>query len=153
MTYISVDGVERIDRSSRRIFLSHLRLLQSIPHEVRSLMKLVRFQFLTSDKKSGFVHDLIFDDDTWMVRYCVIHFSFVRWLFQKLRAIPIDSIQNLSWNNRRLNIPFSKEFLLKGPVYQPGVILSRLDEEAISHYFGLSGHGMGLIAAPSRKSA
>lgn len=114
--------VDRIDLSSRRIFLNQ-DIHQSkdrLEHPptldfVHSIHDLTKFEIHTPERSFGKVEDLLFDRETWKIEHLVIKTH--KFIGGKHILISPEQVQKLSWEESQLFVSLHESEVLNSPEF------------------------------------
>lgn len=110
-----------------------------------SLNSLLNFDIEALDGDIGFIKDILFDDQSWTVRYLSVDTK--RWmpLSKKVLISPV-SLQLLDVAEEKVHVSLSKEDVLNSPSIDTHKPISRQFEEVLFDFFGYGYYwnGMGL---------
>ena len=101
---------------------------------IRSFRDLTSYAFRARDGDIGRVHDILFDDVSWTVRYFALDTG--RWIPGKVVLMRPEAIESVDWNERTIQLGVTKEQVEKSPSVMDDEPVSRQKEEQIHHYFG-----------------
>lgn len=87
-----------------------------------------------TDGEIGTVKDAYFSDDDWTVRYLVVATG--GWLASRKVLITPQSIRDLDWEHRRIDVELSREQVRKSPDIDTDKPVSRQNETSIYDYYG-----------------
>jgi sporulation protein YlmC with PRC-barrel domain len=100
---------------------------------LRLANELKGYALLATDGEIGSVHDLLFDDETWDVRYFVVDTG--GWLPGRKVLISPEAFGDAKWVERNIRVGLSKEEIKSSPPVDTDKPLSRQREtEYRSHY-------------------
>ncbi len=119
---------------------------------LRSVKELYGYRILTKDGDIGWVHDFLFDDRSWIIRYLVGDVG--TWLpGRKVLLVP-SSLGDPEWETNTFPVHLAKQQVKESPDINMDKPVSRQHEEEIHKYFGwgpywvLEGrHGMNPVSA------
>lgn len=86
------------------------------------------------DGDIGHVHDVLFDDHVWNVRYVVVDTG--TWLPGRLVIIPPRELNGLDTEDRALEVELTREQIQDSPPIEADQPITRQKAEATSAYFG-----------------
>ena len=101
------------------------------PH-IRSSMAAIGYHIQATDSEIGHVDDLIFDDESWAIRYIRVDTS--NWIGGKAVLVPQRSLQRADWLNAKIHVALTKDQIQRSPRYDPGV-LNDDDEQRLEAYY------------------
>ncbi len=100
---------------------------------LRSIKELQGYRITTRDDEIGKVHDFLFDDREWVVRYLVVNTG--RWLDDRLVLVPPHVITSADWAARHVAVDMTKEQIESSPPIDLESPVSRQQEiELYAHY-------------------
>jgi hypothetical protein len=115
------------------------------PH-LRSLREVTRYHVQATDGEIGHVGDLLVEEETWKIRYIVVDTH--DWLPGKHVLLSPSWIEQVSWDESRVQVDLSRHEVKDAPEYHRGMVIDRQYEEALHHHYGrasrLSKEGAGL---------
>jgi len=101
---------------------------------LRSVQELKGYVVSTHEGEAGRVHDILFDDRVWTVRYLVADTG--KWLPGKKVLLSPASLGDADWKDRRLRVLLDKESIEKSPLLDEDAPVSRQHEQEMTTYFG-----------------
>jgi hypothetical protein len=107
------------------------------PH-LRSGNTLLRYHIEARDGGLGQVKGLLFDEDSWAIRYLIVETS--SWWLGHQVLLPPDWIQDLSWADATISVSVAREAVRNAPVYDSSVPLSREQEQSFFEHHGRAGY-------------
>lgn len=114
---------------------------------LRSVKELHGYKILARDGEMGKVHEFLFDDEFWTIRYLVADTG--SWLQQKLVLISPIALQQPDWSGRKFPVTLTKEQVENSPDIDKDKPVSRQHEIRLNRYYRwpLYWTGGGLSAA------
>jgi hypothetical protein len=111
------------------------------------------------DGRIGVVSDLLFDDATWLVRWCVIDTG--SWLSSRKVLLPPSALGHLNADTKEFSVRLTKQEVKDSPDIDTDKPVSRQMENGIYDYFGWSPYwgtgfymgGYGFMPPPIAESA
>jgi uncharacterized protein YrrD len=100
---------------------------------IRSSMAVIGYHIQATDGEIGHVDDLIFNDESWAIRYLRIDTS--NWIGGKAILVPQRLLQRADWRNAETYVALTKDQIQRSPRYDPSV-LNREDEQRLEAYYG-----------------
>ena len=114
---------------------------------LRSLSTILGYTIHAIDGELGKVHDFLFEDRTWTVRYLVVQTG--SWLDQRQVLLSTASLGKPEWRNRLFPVSLTQEQVRNSPGIDTDAPVSRQQEIAMSAYYGWPGYwGVEPMAAP-----
>lgn len=111
-------------------------------------MELLRdFWIHARDGAMGAVHDFLFDDHDWHVRYMVVDPG--NWLPERQVLISPTSISRVGADHRRIEIDLSRQQIKGSPAVDLRRPVSRQMEERIREYYGWPAYWLGQRTLPA----
>jgi sporulation protein YlmC with PRC-barrel domain len=105
--------------------------------EIEEMLKLMKkitgYALHATDGEIGKVHDFLFDDQSWQVRYLVIDTG--KWLPGRKVVVPPSVIADSRWEERELPVSMSKEQIKDAPPLSEHEPVSRQHEVDLYQYF------------------
>src|ERR1041384_2923229 len=92
----------------------------------RSVKQLRGAQIVAQDGEIGRVDDLLFDDESWVVRYLVVDTG--GWLTGRRVLLSPLSFQSINWEDRSIAVNLSRAQVEKGPDLSADQPVTRNDE-------------------------
>lgn len=83
--------------------------------DLRSTVEMMGAYVEAQDGSVGHVEDFILDDESWTIRYVVIDTE--GWWSGKHVLAPVDLVESLGWDDKRMYMEASKEQLEESPEY------------------------------------
>jgi hypothetical protein len=100
---------------------------------LRSLNELQDYAIVATDGKLGAVHDFLFDDHSWIVRYLMDDTG--TWLPGRRVLISPVSVQRADWAARELHLSLGKQQIESSPPIEADKPVSRqMEAELAGHY-------------------
>lgn len=111
---------------------------------LRSVEVLAKYGVLANDGPIGHVHDMLFDDESWVVRYAVVDTG--GWLSGRKVLISPISIGLVDAKSRRLHVLLDREQIENSPDVDSDEPVSRQYERRYFDHYGYPSYwgGMGL---------
>jgi hypothetical protein len=100
---------------------------------LRSLKNIIGYEIKAKDSDIGVVHDFLFSDDVWLVRYLVVDTS--KWLPGRKVIIPPDQFDKPDWEEGKLPVSLTKQEIKEGPSIDEAEPVSRQHEGALHEHF------------------
>ena len=100
---------------------------------LRSSKEVIGYHIEAKDGDLGHVHDLIVEDETWVIRYIVVKTS--NWWIGKKVLISPQWIARISWEEEKVFVDLSREEIKQAPVYDESRFVTREYETSLfDHY-------------------
>lgn len=100
---------------------------------LRSAREVKGYRIGASDGEIGQVHDLLFDVESWMLRYVVVDTRV--WLPGRKVLLSTSWVEAVDWTQRELQVDLSKDQIKASPEFDPDTDLQRNYEERLhAHY-------------------
>src|SRR5262245_4161325 len=106
-----------------------------------SARDLENFPIRATDGDIGSVHDALFDDESWTIRYLVVDTG--TWLPGRQVLISPMSVRQADWSERRLLVGLTREQVEHSPSLDEAQPISRQHELAYAGYYGLEPYWAG----------
>lgn len=102
---------------------------------LRSLREVTGYDIKAEDGEIGHVEDMIFDDETWRIRYAVIDTS--KWIISgKKVLIALEWIDEINWQDSNVTVELSGDLIKNSPPFDPSEPVNRVYEETLYDYYG-----------------
>jgi hypothetical protein len=125
---------------------------------LRSLREIIGYSIVTEDGEIGTVHDLLFDDALWCIRYLVVDTG--TWLRGRLVLISNRALCQPQWQERTFPVALTRQQVADSPPLSDDRPVSRQHEIEIHRHYGWptfwaapvdpSGVAADALAAPTR---
>ncbi len=89
------------------------------PH-LRSTQEMTGYRVETGEEDAGHIDDFLVDDEDWVIRYLVVDTG-TWWPGKKALLVP-QSVRNICWDERRLEISLDREALRRSPEYDESAL-------------------------------
>jgi uncharacterized protein YwbE len=99
---------------------------------LRSSKDLGGYKIHASDGQIGHVHDIVLNTSNWTVRY--IDVDTRNWLPGPDVLLPCEWIENISWEDREITVPFSTEVIKTAPVFDHKGVTRQYEAELFEYY-------------------
>lgn len=80
---------------------------------LRSAESLRKYKIHARDGKVGTVDQLLFDDESWIIRYLVVNTG--NWLLERLVLISPISIERIDWAQERVKLALTRQQVEDSP--------------------------------------
>jgi hypothetical protein len=107
------------------------------PH-LRDCKAVMGYHVQATDGDIGHVDGLIFDEETWAIRYVVVNTS-NWWLGHQVLIAP-QWISAISWHDATVSVNLTQQAVKDAPPYDPAVKLDRQQELEIHKHYGRRGY-------------
>lgn len=101
---------------------------------LRSAHELVGYHIHGNDESIGHVQDFIVDDESYEVRYLVVH-THDTWFGKKVLVAPRWA-SRVSWEERAVYVDLSRQTIRNSPTWDPAVAVNREYESRLYDYYG-----------------
>lgn len=101
---------------------------------LRFLLQTKNFTLHASDGEIGDIKDFFFDDETWTVRYMVVHTG--SWLFGKEVLISPFAFNEVDWEKKIIQTALTQEQIKNSPDIDSEKPVSRQKETEYLNYYG-----------------
>jgi len=102
--------------------------------ELRSTQSVAGYNIRAADGAIGHVEDFIVDDNQWEIRYLVVDTR--DWLPGRKVLIPPRWATAIRWDERCIDVEFSRKIVEAGPEFDPNTPINRQYEEVFYDYYG-----------------
>jgi hypothetical protein len=103
---------------------------------LRSSSVVVGYHIEASDDLIGHVADLLFDEQTWAIRYLIVDTR--NWLHGKHVLVSPQWIRAVNWSERTLSVALKRRDIEQSPAYDPEHAPSSQDERALRRHYSRS---------------
>ncbi len=110
------------------------------PH-LRSGQVVVGYNIQATDGEIGHVDGLLFDEDTWAVRYLIVNTS--NWWMGHQVLIAPQWVTGVHWAEETVTVSLTRDAIKTSPHYDPAVPLSRPHEVSLYQHYARSGYWAG----------
>jgi uncharacterized protein YrrD len=110
---------------------------------LRTLKELIGYKIQAVDEELGSVRDLLFDDETWGVRYLVAATG--PWLFGKRVLLSWMSLGPPNWGTKRIQVNLTKEQIKRAPGIDADAPVSRRQELELSKFYDINPYWLASI--------
>lgn len=117
--------VERLTKESE--------ILSSSDRNLRSVREVIGYRAQAERGRAGRVEDLLFDDETWTVRYFEVRTRFL--LVEKVVLVPTRWVRSIDWESRKLHLELPARLIRRAPAFDPHAPLSPRHETALFNYY------------------
>ncbi len=107
------------------------------PH-LRSAKAVIGYYIQATDGDIGHVQDLLFDEETWAIRYLIVKTS-NWWLGHQVLIAP-QWIQDVSWADATVSVNLTRQAVKDAPPYDPALQLNRRREAGLHEHYGRPGY-------------
>ena len=107
------------------------------PH-LRSGKAVMKYHIEASDGGIGHVQGLLFDQDTWAIRYLIVDTS-NWWLGHQVLIAP-RWIKNVSWPDHTVLVDLTRQAVKDAPPYDPALTLGRDEEIGLHKHYERAGY-------------
>jgi hypothetical protein len=107
------------------------------PH-LRSYKAVMDYHIQAADGDIGHVQGILFDEETWAIRYFIVNTS--NWWLGHLVLIAPQWIQQVSWLDSTVSVDLTRQSVKDAPAYDASIQLSREQEVNIFKYYGHPGY-------------
>ena len=144
------EGVRWMPRQSRRDMASAYERMERIRHQnddvhLRSCKAVIGYHIHASDGEIGHVQGMLFDQDTWAIRFLVVNTS--NWWVGHSVLVAPEWIEEISWADASVTIGLSREAIKGAPAYDAKLHFDRSAEKGLFAHYGRKGFWSD---APSR---
>jgi uncharacterized protein YrrD len=101
---------------------------------LRSGTVLLRYHIEASDGGLGQVKGLLFDEDSWAIRYLIVETS--SWWHGHQVLLAPEWIRELSWPDATISVSVSRQAVKNAPVYDASAPLNRAQETSLFEHHG-----------------
>jgi uncharacterized protein YrrD len=107
------------------------------PH-LRSAQEVTGYQLQATNDSIGHVEDLLFDPESWAIRYLVVDTR--NWLPGRHLVIPPQWIKDVDWSERVVNVDVTREMVQQAPEYHSTLEFSRTHETDLYQHYHRQGY-------------
>ena len=107
------------------------------PH-LRSCKAVMTYHIEATDGDIGHVDGLIFDEETWAIRYIIVNTS--NWWMGHQVLIAPQWIENVSWHDATVSVNLTRQAVKDAPPYDPAAALDRKRELDLYKHYGRPGY-------------
>jgi hypothetical protein len=100
---------------------------------LQSLKEIISWNIGVKDGEIGGVHDFVFDEREWGIRYLVVDTG--KWLPGRKVLVSPAAIESVDQKSNTLNLDLTKEKLKEGPAFDKTLPLSGKEEEEMVFYY------------------
>lgn len=101
---------------------------------LRSVNEVRSYHIQAQDGEMGRVHDFVFDDEDWAIRYIVVDTN--RWLPGKETLVAPEWISSIRWDERKVHVDLKREAITAAPEYDSRRAITREYEEILHDHYG-----------------
>jgi uncharacterized protein YrrD len=99
--------------------------------QLRSAGQMEGFEVLAEDQSIGEVHDLVFDDESWQIRYLIVDTQ-SWWPGGRKVLLGLPWVDRIDWDRLTIHVALAREQIKCSPAYQDVASLHR-DYEVLLH--------------------
>ena len=107
------------------------------PH-LRSTQAVTGYYIGANDGEIGYVEDFIIDDESWSIRYMVVHTR--NWWPGKKVLVSPEWIHNVSWNESMVKVELTREAIKAAADYDLSRPIDRDYEDRLHTHYGRQGY-------------
>ncbi len=107
------------------------------PH-LRSCKAVMRYHIQATDGDIGHVDGLIFDEETWAIRYLIVNTS--NWWMGHQVLIAPQWIESVSWHDATVSVSLTRQAVKDAPPYESAAQLDRTLEVGLYKHYGRPGY-------------
>jgi sporulation protein YlmC with PRC-barrel domain len=108
---------------------------------LRSCKAVMNYHIHATDGAIGHVQDMLVDEETWAIRYFIVHTS-NWWLGHKVLIAP-QWVKEVRWSDATLAIGLARQEVKNAPPYDPSLRLNREQEMRIHEHYGREAYWVG----------
>jgi uncharacterized protein YrrD len=105
---------------------------------LRSSNALHKYHIEATDGGMGHVGGLLFDEETWAIRYFIVETS--NWWAGHQVLIAPQWIQEISWPDGAISVDLTRQAVKEAPAYDSSLPISQEHEMALHRHHGRAGH-------------
>jgi hypothetical protein len=105
---------------------------------LRSGRELVGDRIRASDDFVGYVEDILFDEDSWAIRYLIVHTR--EWLPGRRVLVAPGWVRDISWMDEVLHVDLTRSAIEKSPEFDPKQLPSREYERSLHRHYSRRGY-------------
>ena len=122
---------------------------------LRTLKELEGYTIHATDGEIGKVHEFLFDDEQWTIRYLVVNTG--NWLAERLVLITPKALGEPDWGSQSFPVSLTREQIKNSPDINANQPVSHQRELELHHYYGwplywAPGVGMAPVGIPTAAS-
>lgn len=108
---------------------------------LRSIEAFLDFKLVAEDGEIGHVHDVLFDDEQWHVRYLVLKTG--SWLTGKKVLVPTNALGKPDWSGTQVPVALTKKQIENSPSIDVDQPVYRQHETELLTYYGWGPYWVG----------
>jgi len=101
---------------------------------LHNLLDITDVCVIATDGEIGKIHDVLFDDRSWKIRYLVVDVG--SWLKRTNVVLSVDTAGHLDWKAKTVHVPLTRQQVRHSPDVDSTKPVSRQQEIAMREYFG-----------------
>ncbi len=105
---------------------------------LRSCKVVIGYHIHASDGEIGHVQGMLFDEETWAIRYLIVSTS--NWWIGHEVLIAPDLIHSVSWLDTKVSLNVPRQKVKDAPSYDPSVKVDRMHEISVHKHYGNTGY-------------
>jgi uncharacterized protein YrrD len=105
---------------------------------LRSCNAVMKYHIRATDGDIGHVHSLLFDDETWAIRYLIVETS-NWWLGHQVLIAP-QWIDDVNWFDCKVSVDLTRQAVKDAPPYEAAGPLDRVQEMGIHQHYRRPGY-------------
>ncbi len=103
---------------------------------LQSTREVAGYHIKATDGEIGHLEDILFDDETWEIRYAIADTK--NWWPGKKVLLRPQWIRRVSWTEREIYVDLTRDTIQKSPEWNPNEPVSREYELRLHQYYGYS---------------
>ena len=105
---------------------------------LRSCKAVMSYHIQATDGDIGHVDGLIFDEETWAIRYLIVNTS--NWWMGHQVLIAPQWISSVTWHDATVSVNLTQQAVRDAPLYDPAAQLDRTLEVGLHKHYGRPGY-------------
>ena len=105
---------------------------------LRSCKVVIGYHIHASDGEIGHVQGILFDEETWAIRYLIVSTS--NWWIGHEVLIAPDLIHSVSWLDTKVSLNVTRQKVKDAPAYDPSIHVDRMHEASVYKHYGNKGY-------------
>ncbi|MBC7942764.1 MAG: PRC-barrel domain containing protein [Chitinophagaceae bacterium] len=106
---------------------------------LRSCVKVTGYDIRATDDSIGHVHDFVFDDESWVIRYLVVD-TRNWWPGGRKVLVAKHWIEHIDWDTQTVQVNLTRHEVKNSPEHDEAGLIERADEERLHQAYGRPGY-------------
>ncbi|MES2824756.1 MAG: PRC-barrel domain-containing protein [Pseudomonadota bacterium] len=111
---------------------------QHYDHHLRSYEEVTGYHLHAIDGDIGHIKDMLLDEETWAIRYCIADTS--NWWSGHQVLIAPEWIEEVNWVDSKVYVNLTQQQVQDAPLFDPEVPFNREHEKGIHLHYGRKGY-------------